>query len=133
MADDRVEIEGAQFLKRRQRGAEMPLHQEVRTEIEVTGVRVEFQGVESGRRQPVASDDPAVIEHYRKLDHAQFVISLAERPALPDPTRIPLDGVPDGMRVCWLCEGTGTLDAGDGSIEDCANCGGDGLVADDAG
>lgn len=132
MADERVEIDGVQYMRRRTSESAAPLNQEVHTEIEETTVSIEIQGLESKQRRPVRSDDPAVVQHYRDLDYAQFVVSLAERPESPEPRRIPEGHVPPGMRRCWLCDGRGMVEEADGVETDCVVCGGDGVIPDGA-
>lgn len=128
MHKDRVRIEGAQFMSRESGGGSTPLHQLVRAEIASTDIRIEFEGSESGQVIAVPSDDPAVIRHYRELDHAQLVVSISNRPPVPEPRRVPMIAGPGlQARQCWLCEGRGTVEDGEG-WQDCAACEGAGLL-----
>jgi hypothetical protein len=131
MGNGRVDIDGVQFLRRRTREQITPLHQEVSIGFDGQAVAYEVRGMESGQRLRVPSDDPAVIQHYRDIDHANFVVSIAERPPIPEPERIPDGIVPFGKRRCDVCEGVGSIDSGDGWL-DCEECGGIGVVDDDA-
>lgn len=128
-----IKLSGQQHLDRSEGDDETTLNQKVEMEIDDWIVAVEFKGLESRQSLPVYSTHPAVIAHYRDLDHAQMVLQIAERDAVPEPIRLPVGAVPAGMMICELCEGsgfTGDPDAPDMEIE-CPDCKGEGLVIDE--
>lgn len=125
---DLINLHGAQFLTRRSGDERSVLNHEIGIEIADTSVSIGIRGNESGARMPVVSQSPDVIDHYRRLDHAQMVVEIAERPESPEPVRVPLNRVPDGMRPCWLCEGAQIVEDEFGAEVECAICHGEGVI-----
>lgn len=126
----KVATNGRQFMDREADGESTPLHQVVRTELDEEAASFEVLGIESGQRRLVRSTDPGAIAHLRERDHAEFVVSLAERPAVAEPQRVPMPGRP-GTRTCWLCGGVGEAEGIEG-WERCAQCGGEGVIGDES-
>jgi len=124
----RIAITGRQFMDREEAGQNTPLHQLVYTELADDAALFVVQGVESGQRLTLRCTDPGAIAYLRERDHAEFVVSLSQRPALPEPKRVPVPG--PGTRTCWLCGGAGQAEGID-SWQECAQCHGDGVIADE--
>lgn len=123
-----VELSGLHLVRRVDHLHDDVINQKVGIQINQDGVAIAMKGLESGQSRPLFSSEPAVIDHYRRLDHEQYIIAVSQRPEVPEPIRIPLDRVPDGMRVCWLCEGAQMHEVEDGTFEDCAACKGEGVI-----
>lgn len=127
MVSDRVSYEGDQAMQRTHGRRRRPIHQRMRYEITSQGLTVSIVGKESGTHRGIESNDPGAIAFMRSLDRAQLAASYAELPPAPEPTRVPVNQIPDDARLCWVCDGTGYAEDDEGLCE-CRNCRGEGWL-----
>lgn len=130
MATSLFGLKGVQFLQRSSDDDESrAINQEVEIEVADAGVAIEVTGLLSGQKLAVVGFDPIIAQHYRDLDEAAWVLSLAERDPVAEPIRMPVGVLPRGFRPCWVCETVGEAEDELGNLLRCANCGGTGMVA----
>lgn len=128
MDDRKIETHGLHLVRRTDGARDDLINQREGMEISEAGVRFSMTGNESGHHRAFVETDPAVIAHYRRKDREQYIIAVSQRPEVPEPARIPLDRIPEGFRLCWLCEGRQMIEDEFGFECACANCEGEGFV-----
>ena len=132
--EEPITTSGVQFVKRVQGDDSLVMSQYTETVIESDKTTVGYKSTISGRHRGVVFTEPAHQEVFAKLDEAQRAASIADRPPVPEPERLPVDAPdderPGDARPCWPCEGRGqVMHAFHHDYDDCAACNGRGWIA----
>lgn len=127
MADRDVQWDGNQVVTRKDRKGERVLNHRIHAELSDDGAVYEIASNRTEISIPLQFREPAELRVLRRIDHAQRNVELLEV-ELPELIRLPIGRLPNGFRLCWVCDGSGWAEDEFGFETDCENCHGDGYL-----